>query len=102
MKYVLYIDYRASYKPMCSEYCPMNAKTMAEAIIEADAAHDSNTMYLIRIMEKTGKAEKVGGGVKAQSYKAIMEKRSTKWTAEEQAHSVKHFTSKFGDWFEIA
>lgn len=38
MKYVLYIDYRASYKPMYSEYRPMNAKNMTEAVIEADAA----------------------------------------------------------------
>lgn len=101
MKYVLYIDYRASYKPMYSEYRPMNAKTMAEAVIEADATHDSETMYLIQIMEKTGKVKKVGGGVRAQTYKAIMEKRSTKWAAREQAHSVKHFTAKFADWFEI-
>lgn len=101
MKYVLYIDYRASYKPMYSEYRPMNAKTIAEAIIEADAVHDSETMYLIRIMEKNGKVEKVESDIKAQAYKAIMEKRSTKWTAEEQDHSVKHFTAKFGDWFDI-
>ena len=79
----------------------MNAKTMAEAVIEADATHDSETMYLIQIMEKAGKVEKVGGGVRAQTYKAIMEKRSTKWAAREQAHSVKHFTAKFADWFEI-
>lgn len=102
MKYVLYIDYRAAYKPMTSEYRPMNAKTIADAIIEADAAHDSETMYLIRIMEKSGRAEKVESDIKAQTYKAIMEKRSTKWAAEEQEHSVKHYTSKFGDWFEIA
>ena len=74
-------------------------KAVAEAVIEADATHDPETMYLIQIMEKTGKVEKVGGGVKAQTYKAIMEKRSTKWAA--RAHSVKHFTAKFADWFEI-
>lgn len=102
MKYVLYIDYRASYKPLYSEYRPMNAKTITEAIIEADAIHDPETMYLIQIMEKTGKVEKVGGGVKAQAYKAFMEKRSTKWTAREHPHSVSHFTAKFADWFEIA
>lgn len=102
MKYVLYIDYRASYKPMYSEYRPMNAKTIAEAIIEADAIHDPETMYLIRIMEKTGKVEKVEGGVKVQAYKAFMEKRSTKWAAQEHPHSVNHFAAKFGDWFEIA
>ena len=101
MKYVLYIDYRASHKPMTWEYRQMNAKNIAEAVIEADAVHDSETMYLIRIMEKTGKVEKVGGDIKAQSYKTIMEKRSTKWTADGREHSVKHFTAKFGDWFQI-
>ena len=101
MKYVLYIDYRASYKPMTYEYRPMNAKNIAEAIIEADAVHDPETMYLIRIMEKSGKVEKVESGIKAQSYEAIMEKRSTKWTTKVQEHRVKHFIAKFGDWFEI-
>ena len=101
MKYVLYIDYRASYKPMYSEYRPMEAKTLAEAIVEADAIHNFETMYLIRIMEKDGKVEKVGGGIKAQTYTTIMEKRSTKWAAEGRDHSVKHFTAKFADWFEI-
>lgn len=102
MKYILYIDYSASYKPMTSEYCAMNAKNIAEAIIEADAIHNPNTMYLIRIMEKRGKIEKLGGDIKVQTYTAIMEKRSTKWAAAETNHSAKHFMTKFGDWFEIA
>lgn len=102
MKYILYIDYRASYKPMTAEYIALNAKTIAEAIIEADATHDQETMYLIRIMEKRGKVEKVESDVKAQTYTAIMEKRSTKWAAAETNHSAKHFMAKFGDWFEIA
>lgn len=108
MKYVLYIDYRASHKPMYSEYKPLEAKNIKEAIIEADAMHNPETMYLIRIMEKTGKIEKVESDVKAQTYIAIMEKRSTKWAAidEEQTyngqHRVKHFYAKFGDWYEIA
>ena len=102
MKYVIYIDYRASYKPMTAEYLPLNAKTIAEAIIEADTIHNQETMYLIKIMEKRGKVEKVESDVKAQTYTAIMEKRSTKWTAAETNHSAKHFMAKFGDWFEIA
>lgn len=100
MKYVLYIDYRASYKPMYSEYRPMDAKTMADAVIEADATHNPETMYLIRIMEKNGKIERLGGSVKAQTYTTVMEKRSTKWAAEGRNHSVKYFTGKFADWFE--
>ena len=107
MKYVLYIDYRASYKPLYSEYKPLEAKNIKEAIIEADTMHDTNTMYLIRIMEKTGKVEKVESDVKAQTYTAIMEKRSTKWAAMDEEtyngqHQVKHFYAKFGDWYEIA
>lgn len=100
MKYVLYIDYSASYKPMTCEYRALNAKNIAEAIIEADANHNPETMYLIRVMEKNGKVEKVDCDVKAQTYTAVMEKRSTKWAAAEGEHSVKHFMMKTADWFE--
>ena len=108
MKYVLYIDYRASYKPMYSEYKPLEAKNIKEAIIEAAAMHNADTMYLVRIMQTPGKVEKVESDIKFQTYTAIMEKRSTKWAAmdEEQTyngqHQVKHFYAKFGDWYEIA
>lgn len=102
MKYILYIDYSAFYKPMTAEYRALNAKTLAEAVIEADTIHEPKTMYLIKIMEKRGRVEKVESDVKAQTYTAIMEKRSTKWAAAETNHSAKHFMSKFGDWFEIA
>lgn len=102
MKYILYIDYSVFYKPMTSEYRTLNAKTIAEAIIEADAIHDQETMYLIKIMEKSGKIEKVESDIKVQTYTAIMEKHSTKWAAAETNHSAKHFMAKFGDWFEIA
>lgn len=100
MKYIFYIDYNASYKRMTWEYRAMTAKNIAEAIIEADAIYNQDTMYLIRIMEKRGKLEKVASNVKAQLYTAIMEKRSTRWLAMENNHDVKHFMSKFADWFE--
>jgi hypothetical protein len=74
MKYTLYIDYRASYSPRFVEYRALNAKTISDAIIEADAIHNQETMYLIRIMGKSGKAKKVESDVKAQVYTAIMEK----------------------------
>lgn len=101
MKYIIYIDYRVDYKPMTCEYRPLNAKNIAEAVIEADTIHNSETMYLVKIMEKTGKLEKVESDIKAQTYTAIMEKRSTKWAAAEHEHKAKHFMAKFGDWFEI-
>lgn len=101
MKYVLYIDYSASYKPMTSEYRALNAKSIGEAVIEADAIHNPETIYLIRIMEKSDKVEKVERDIKAQTYTAIMEKRSTKWAEVERNHSVKHYVAKFSNWFEI-
>ena len=100
IKYVLYIDYQASYKPMTCEYQALNAKTIADAIIEADAIHDQKKMYLIRIMEKRGKIEKVESDIKAQTYTAIMEKRSTKWAAAETDHNARHFVTRNCDWFE--
>lgn len=101
MKYIIYIDYRANYKPMTCEYRPLNAKTIKEAVIEADTIHNSETMYLVKIMEKSGKFEKVESDIKAQTYAAIMEKRS-KWAAAETEHKAKRFVAKFGEWFEIA
>lgn len=78
----------------------MNAKTILEAIIEADTVHDSKTMYLVRIMEKSGKVEKVASDVKGQTYKAILEKRSTKWAKFEGGHAVMRYTAKYAEWFE--
>lgn len=100
MKYVLYIDNRASAHPSI-EYRPLDAKSIAEAVVEADAIHDLDTMYLIRIMEKNGKIEKVESDITAQSYKAILEKRSLKWVFMESNHTVKHFKARFVDWFDL-
>ena len=99
-QYVLYIDYRANHKPASYEYILMDAENLQHAIIEADSVHNADTMYLVRIMEKSGKVEKVESGIKAQTYKAIMEKRSTKWNTMEYTHSVKRYIAKYGEWFD--
>lgn len=97
MKYVMYIDYRKVGK---IEYLPLNAKAIGEAIVEADEMHNPDTMYLIRLMEKDGKCEKVESDLKAQVYTAFMEKRSSKWAHFEGEHSARHYISKFADWYE--
>ena len=43
---------------MYSEYKPLTAKNIKEAIIEADTMHNAEIMYLIRIMQKVGKGGK--------------------------------------------
>ena len=101
MKYVLYIDYRANYKPLTSEYRKLKAKTLADAILEADAQYNSDTMYLMRIMVKDGKVEKVESDIKRTAYRAELERR-TRWAKMEGAnHSVGHYKAPFAEWFEI-
>lgn len=100
MEFVLYVDYRCEYKPMTAEYFPMEAKTIEDAIIEADAKHNSDTMYLIRIMKKVGHVELVERGIRVQCYEACMEKRSTRWNKAETKHTAARYIASFGDWFE--
>ena len=113
MKYVLYIDYKADYTAksgMSIEYRAMEAKNFKEAIEEADKILDKEILYLIRIMETTGKIEKMDGGWKMQDYKAVMCYRTCGWhmnTAEngEEKHIVtRHYTKMNGkvvDWYEL-
>ena len=101
MKYVLYIDYSASYKPMTSEYRKLDAKTLSDAILEADAQYNPDTMHLMRIMVKAGKAEKVEKYMKCTEYRAELERR-TRWAKTERFnHSVGYYKARFGEWFEI-
>ncbi len=100
MKYVLYIDYRASYKPLTSEYRKLEAKTLSDAMLEADKQYNPDTMYLMRIMVKDGKAEKVESDIKCIAYRAELERR-TRWTETNAEHVVGYYKATFADWFEI-
>ena len=100
MKYVLYIDYCADYKPLTYEYKGLEAKTLSGAILEADAQYNPDTMYLMRIMVKDGKAEKVESDIKRTSYRAKLERR-TRWTETNDEHIVGYYKAPFAEWFEI-
>ena len=100
MKYVLYIDYRVSYKPLTSEYRKLETKTLSGAILEADAQYNPDTMYLMRIMVKDGKAEKVDSDIKRTVYRAKLERR-TRWTETNDEHVVGYYKAPFAEWFEI-
>ena len=100
MKYVLYVDYRASYKPLTSEYRTLAAKTLSDAMLEADAQYNPDTMYLMRIMVKDGKAEKVESDIKCTAYRAELERR-TRWTETNAKHVVGYYKAPFAEWFEI-
>ena len=100
MKYVLYIDYSATYKPLTSEYRKLEAKTLSDAILEADKQYDPDTMYLMRIMAKDGKTEKVESDIKRTAYRAELERR-TRWTETNAEHVVGYYKATFAEWFEI-
>lgn len=100
MKYVLYIDYRTNYKPLASEYRKLEAKTLSDAILEADAQYDQDTIYLMRIMVKAGKVEKVESNIKRTTYRAKLERR-TRWTETNAEHVVGYYKAPFAEWFEI-
>ena len=93
MKYIVYIDYNAFYKPLTYVYIVLKAKSIEAAVAEADEIFDHKKMNLIRILEKTGKSEKVKSDIKVQMYTAILEKCSTKWT-EFTNHKALHFKIK--------
>ena len=99
MKYVLYVDYRASYKPLTSEYRKLEAKTLSEAILEADEQYNPDTMYLMRIMVKDGKTEKVESDIKRTAYRAKLERR-TRWTEIDVEHVAGYYKATFAEWFE--
>ena len=90
MKYIVYIKYTELYKPLTWVYIELNAKSLAAAVAEADAMFDNKKMYLIIILEKTGKPEKVESDIKAQLYTAILKKRSI---SGQNLQSIKHYIS---------
>jgi len=88
MKYIIYIDYKADYTAnggKDSEFIKAEAKTLLDAIAEADALYNGN-VYLIRIMEKDGKASRANGCT-AQLYRAILCKRSAGWHRNTEEYS---------------
>ena len=90
MKYVLYIDYKADYTAQgnkSEEYITMEAKDLLEAIEEADKKFDKETMYLVRIMEKTGDVKKMDSGWKSQRYTAILCNRFNGWHRNTEEYS---------------
>lgn len=98
MKYVLYIDYVGSSGV---EYRPLIAKNLAAAILESDAIYNGGTMYLLRVMEKTGRGYKFDKGVRSQDYAGVIEKRVDIWRGCQDVHIVSHDIAKWGDWYRL-
>lgn len=105
-KYVLYVDYTGSKV----EYLPLVAKNPFEAVAEAEQIYrtlqKNDCVYLVRIMEKSGKVETetmYSTRWKRQKYTAKLCKRSEKggWHENnelnaENHHEVYRYTNSAG------
>ena len=103
MKFALYIDNKTTNEISGYSYNVMKAATLEEAIEEADKAWNDG-IYLAQIMKKEGKIEKENG-CKVETFAAILCRRSHGWHLNnkencESKHTAKHYTAKYGDWFE--
>ena len=92
MTYLLYKDYLTGEHHIGYSHEIMNAKTDFEAIEEADKAWQEEggkeKLYLMRIMKKNGKVQKMDDGWKKQIFTAVMCKRSETvgWHANDHEH----------------
>ena len=60
-EYIVAIDYSANYKPMTIDYKMLKAENLLDAMNEAEQYMDKETVYLLKIMKRSGAAHKVKG-----------------------------------------
>ena len=60
-EYIVAIDYRANYKPLTIDYKMLKAENLLDAMNEAEQYMDKETVYLLKIMKRSGAAHKVKG-----------------------------------------
>ena len=75
-KYIVIIDYKASYKSGF-DFVEMNAKNIIDAMEEANEI-DMENVYMISIAEKEGKMVK-DNECKKVNYRVKLDKRSSRW-----------------------
>lgn len=106
MKYLILIDYKANKGNNGFDYKEIDVKDVTEAIITADRMINDNDIYLIKLLKKAGKTEKIEDGIKATPYKSFLVRRQHNWHASdkdgENVTTVNKYSSKFGTWFDIA
>ena len=59
--YIVAIDYRATYKPMTTDYKLLEADNLLDAMSEAESYLDTEKVYLLIIMQADKAGHKVKG-----------------------------------------
>ena len=87
--YIVAIDYRATYKPMTTDYKVLEADNLLDAMSEAESYLDAEKVYLLNIMQADKASHKVKGmpGVKENTYTSILTNRGSGWHRTDAAHS---------------
>ena len=87
--YIVAIDYRATYKPMTTDYKVLEADNLLDAMSEAESYLEAEKVYLLNIMQADKAGHKVKGmpGVKENTYTGILTNRGSGWHRTDAAHS---------------
>lgn len=104
-KYLISKDWKASFKSGF-EFTLIEASDIIEAMIKADKMWNSN-IYMMHIFTKKGKTETPEKGIKAETFEAVLAKRSPSgWHPNTEAYSettfrVQRCYSLCGEWYEV-
>lgn len=87
--YIVCIDYKASYKPMFTEYKVLEAESLLDAMSEAEQYLDKDKVYLLNINQALTSGRKVKGlpGTKEIACVDILTNRGNGWHRTDAAHS---------------
>ena len=86
-KYIVAIDYSANYKPMTIDYKMLKAENLLDAMNEAEQYMDKETVYLLKIMKRSGAAHKVKGvDAREATYTDVLTNRGNGWHNTDAAH----------------
>lgn len=79
-EYIVAIDYSANYKPMTIDYKMLKAENLLDAMNEAEQYMDKETVYLLKIMKRSGAAHKVKGvDAREATYTDVLTNRGNGW-----------------------
>ena len=92
--YIVAIDYRATYKPMTTDYKVLEADNLLDAMSEAESYLDTEKVYLLIIMQADKAGHKVKGmpGIRENTYIEQITNRGNGWHRTDAAHSETAWT----------
>lgn len=95
-KFAIYTDYKAGKEQITDfEYQTIEANDILEVIDIADRKFNDK-VYLMRIMERTGKVEKENSDWNTETYEAVLCRRSFGWHKNTKENSEeKHIAKRF-------